>query len=263
MGHKTQLSNQVLGDLVAKLYSLRSVDERFDAYASVIESLGLDAVCYSFAPSTSLQPSLIHPPIFKYSSQFSEGFLQQYQEDDLYSRDFTIREIQENKLNTKDWKEYEASGSLTDKELGIIVLARDKYGINNAISIPTMKHAIGIAGVSIISYQSDEKFQQLKRDYLDVIQNCTKSFNDIVLLQSSFDFAQAFVFPQLPKITPKENIVLHDLISGTVIKNIGASAKMSQSTVENHLSNLRKKFNVPSTLELKHLLESLNLIEYI
>lgn len=256
-------TSQIMGDLISDLYSNESLDERFNTYANTVKRFGFDAVCYSFAPRSSLQPNLQYPPIFKFSSLFPLGFLDQYAKEELHQHDFTIREIQENKLDPKDWKEYENSGELSEQEVRVIKIAREDYGIKNALSIPTLNHSIGIAGASIISFEDDATFQKLKKKNINTLKYCTQVFNDIIMMQASPQLVETFLFSQLPRITPIENIVLRDLVSGIPIKAIGQSSNMAESTVANHLQRLRKKFKVSKTSDLKYLLESLNIMDYL
>lgn len=263
MEEKKLLESHVLGVLVVNLYSTDSLDERFSLYSKVVEYLGFDAVCYSFAPRSSLNPSLQKTPIFKFSGKFPTSFLTQYEEEDFHKSDFTIREIQENKLNPKDWKEYETMGILNDSESRVVQIARDDHGIKNAISIPTMNHSIGIAGASIISFKEDIEFKELKLKNLEVLIGCTKVFSDMIVLQSPTHVLETFVLNTLPQITATEKIILRDLILGYPIYRIANEEDISASAVSNHLLRLRKKFQVKKTSELKQLLGSLNILDYL
>ena len=253
-------NNQILGTLVADLYAVESLNDRFDRYANTIESLGFDAVCYSFIPATSLISPDKLAPIFKHSSNFPLSFLTQYEADNFYCNDFTIREVQENNLSPKDWKKSEESGKLSKEECNVIKIAREQHGIKNALSLATMNDASGISGVSIISFKEDAEFKSLKKKYLHLIENCSQFFNDLIMLQSRSHVIQTFVSPQIPPITPKEKVVLKGLVTGTPIKKIGEEENMSHSSVSNHLQRLRKKFHVQKTTELQQLLQSLNIL---
>lgn len=251
---------QIIGDFVAQLYLLNSLDDRFDCYQMVVLELGFDAICFSFKPLCFFEPELQQPLIFKYSKNYPSDFIKIYQEEEWFRHDFTIREIIEGNLQPKDWKQKEHSGELNDKEIELIHFARHKFHINNAITIPTMNNAIGLSGASILSFGSDDNFTILKEKHLNTLIHCSRVFNDIVLQQPS-QLIKSFVFPKLPKITAKERIVLHDLVCVKSLNQIGVAEGMSESAVSNHLSRLCKKFNVRKTSDLKHLLLTLNILE--
>jgi len=255
-------NSQIIGDLVNNLYSTESLAERFYYYQQFICNLGFTAVSYSFEPKSSFKPDLTHPPVFEVSEQFPLEFLKSYQQDGWFQHDFVIREICEGDLQVKDWKQKEQSNDLDNNEKKLIRLAREQYGIKNAISIPTMHHSIGLAAASIISFADDRTFLQLKQKYLQTLINCTKVFNDIIMQHPS-QLVSTFVYPKLPKVTPKERIVLRDLVNGLLIQKIGMQDGMSESAVSNHLLRLRKKFDVKNTPDLKHLLLTLNILDYL
>jgi DNA-binding CsgD family transcriptional regulator len=202
-------------------------------------------------------------PIFKASSQFPQDFMERYKNDDFYNQDFTIREIKAGNLKPKDWKTYEQSGDLSEQELNVIRLAREQYGIENALSIPAMNQQTSIAGASLISSKSDDEYQEMLRQHQQTLVNCTRIFNDIVMQYASSDVVHTFVFTTLPKITLKQRQVLRELLKGTLQNNIGTELGMTQSAVDNHLANLRNAFEVKKTHDLKHLLETLNILDYL
>jgi len=256
-------NKQIVGELVINLYADNSLDTRFMHYDNLVRSIGFDAVCYSFIPRASLQDSVKRPPIFKASKQFPQDFMERYQKDDFYNKDFTIREIKAGNLSPKNWKTYEQSSDLGDQELKVIRVAREEYGIENALSIPTMNQQIGIAGASLISVKNDHDYQDMLHRHQQTLVNCTRIFNDIIMQNASSDIVHTFVFTTLPKITPKQRLVLRELLRGTLQNNIGLELDMTQSAVDNHLANLREAFEVKKTHDLKHLLETLNIMDYL
>ncbi len=259
-GQKMQeVRHQIIGDFVSQLYLLNLLDERFDLYQMVVSEMGFDAVCFSFEPHSFIKPKIQYPPIFKISTKFPPDFIKIYSEEKWFKHDFTIREISEGNLQAKDWKQKEHSGELKDKEIALIQLARKQFKINNAITIPTMNNTIGMAGSSILSFGNDDNFTSLKQKNLNTLIVCSRVFSDIILQQPS-DFSRTFVFPNLPQITPKERIVLRDLVSQKSLQQLGVAEGMSESTVSNHLSRLCKKFKVRKTSDLKYLLISLNIL---
>ena len=253
---------RIVGDLVAQLYALETLQSRFDYYQKTVCKQGFDAVCFSFEPRNTFNPELERPPVFEISERFPVGFLKAYKDDGWFQHDFTIREIMQGDLSAKDWKQKELSGELHDKEKELIQLAREQFGINNAITIPTMNHTVGIAGASIVSFADDEDFTILKQQQLNTLIHCTRVFNDIIMQHPSH-LVKTFVFPNLPGVTKKERIVLRDLVRGLPIQKIGAKQGMNESSVSNHLARLRKKFNVKKTSDLKHLLVTLNIMDYL
>ena len=254
---------EILSDFVSNLYADNSLKNRFNLYDNLVRSLGFDAVCYSFIPRPELKEELKSPPIFEYSKQFPTDFMDRYEKDDFYNKDFTIREIKAGNLIPKDWKTYELTGDLSDEEINVIRVAREEYGINNALSIPTMNNQLGIAGASLISSKSDKGYQQVICNHQQTLVNCTRIFNDVIMQHASSDVAKTFVLTTLPNLTTKQEKVLRTLLNGTLQKNIGLELGMSQSAVENHLLNLRNLFHVNKTHDLKSLLETLNILDYL
>ncbi len=254
--------SRIIGDLVQALYGLDTVPERFHIYQQTVCNLGFDAVCYSFEPKSSFNPDLKRPPVFEVSPRFPLNFLQDYKKNGWFQDDFTIREICEGKLQAKDWKQKEQSTQLKEREKHLIRVAREQYGIKNAISIPTMKHLVGLAGASIISFQDDASFAALKRDHLTTLTACTQVFNDIIMQQPA-QLVKTFVFDKLPKITPKERIVLRELLSGVPLKQLGEASGINPNAAKNHLARLRQKFEVNKTEQLKYKLETLNMMDYL
>lgn len=264
MGDAMQASNkQTIGSLALKLYVAEGLAKRFDAYQKTVCKLGFDAVCFSFVLTDSFNSGSQYPPVFEISEHYPKAFLETYQKGSWFQHDFTIREIYKDDLTPKDWREKEQSSDLNDNEIALIRMAREQYGIKNAISIPTMKNNNGIAGASIISFSDDTHFNVLKKQHFNTLVCCTRLFSDIIMQQAPSEILKTFVYPNLPNISDRENIILHDLACDLPIQKLGMKEGMSESAVSNHLLRLRKKFNVDKTADLKHLLIRLNILEFL
>jgi DNA-binding CsgD family transcriptional regulator len=87
-------------------------------------------------------------------------------------------------------------------------------------------------------------------------------FNDIIM-QDTAQLVKTFVFQNLPKITPKERLVLLDLLKGVPLQCLGEAHGMTANAAKNHLARLRDKFEVKRTEQLKHKLETLNILDYL
>ena len=126
-----------------------------------------------------------------------------------------------------------------------------------------MNNQLGIAGASLVSSKDDKGYQQLIYEYQTLLVKSTRIFNDVIMQHSSTDVVKTFVLATLPKLTKKKKMVLRALLNGVLQKNIGEELGMSKTAVENHLSGLRKSFDVKKTHDLKSLLETLNILDYL
>ena len=194
---------------------------------------------------------------------FPTSFIEQYTHDRFDQNDFTVRRIKAKQLAPMDWKIYEKSDDLSEEEKSVLVIAENDHDIKNAISIPTMSEAIGIAGASIVSTANDADFKKLKKERLETLQVCTKLFHDSTVNQPISSLVHTFVMPLLADIKPKELIVLRYIASGKHLKNIADTTNISYSYASNLLSELRIRLGGISNEKLFYVIGLFNILDHL
>ena len=245
-------------DFISELHFSKQVplEELFQVYESFLINLGYDGATYTFASTIQTEVMKELPAIFLSTESYPMGFLSQYTEERLDQHDFTIRKIKAGEMAPMDWREHELKGWVSKEEAEVIKLARGKYGIRNAISIPMMQEEKGAAGASIISYKEDISFNQLKEKSLGLLLVITRLFHERIFIQD--DLNRKFVSPALDSLTAKELVILRYKASGKPMKNIEEHAGISMSYAANVLSNLKARLGGVNTVRLMYLLGLLN-----
>ena len=233
-----------------------SLEEHFLVYEKFLRRLGYDGATYTFLPTIQLEVMTELPTIFLSTESYPMGFIEQYNEENLDQNDFTIRKIKAGEMAPMDWREHELNDWVNRKEAAVIRLARDKYGIKNAISIPMMHEKKGGAGASVISYKDDKPFNILKEQSLDLLVSFTRLFHERIINQG--DLTHRFVIPVLESLTEKEITILNYKASGKAMKNIEEHSGISMSYAANVMSDLKKRLGGVNTERLMYLLGLLN-----
>lgn len=252
------IDNELIVDFIGELFFSESTsfEGHFLVYEKFLLRLGYDGGTYTFLPQLQFEAMKDLPTIFQSTSAYPTGFIKQYTDERLDQSDFTMRKILEGDMAPMDWREYELTGLLSKEEVAVIKLAREAYGINNALSIPIMHEEHGGAGASVISYKPDDAFKTLKNETLESLVAITKLFHGHIFnLEALTD---KFIQPILGKLKPNEVIILKYKASGKLMKNIQAETGLSESYASNMLGDLRKKMGGLSTDRLMYLLGLLN-----
>ncbi|SKA67611.1 Autoinducer binding domain-containing protein [Thiothrix eikelboomii] len=241
---------------LSELGAAASLEARFQLYGEYIKQLGFDGATYIFAPRIQYEIMPHLPGIFLYTESYPLDFLDHYRRDRLDRQDFTIRKVLNGETASMDWREHELSGELSAAEVSLIQLARENYGIRNAISIPTMLDARGAAGVSIISSKADGDFQQLKQEKMTRLVGITRLFHASNSLDS--DWSLHFTLSVFKSLSATEMSILNYKATGKPLKNINDYLDVKYSYATNVVSTLLKKLGNTNSDQLMYLFGLLN-----
>lgn len=244
---------ELLGRYTHAMCAADSLEGRFAVYGNYIRQLGFDGATYTFVPRIQweLLPKL--PAVFLYTNPYPLGFLEHYERERLDRHDFTIRRVLSGETAPMDWREHELSGQLSADEVGLIRLAKEKYGILNALSIPLLEER-GAAGMSVISFKEDTEFYALKQEALALLLNFTYLFHHLVFADS----LRQFVSPIVQSLSEKEREVLVYKSRGKVIKNINFDLGIDDGYANNLFSSMKKRLGNVRTERLLYLFGLLN-----
>lgn len=247
------------GEYVPALYSAKSETERFQVYEKYILTLGFSGATYTFTPRIQIEAMTNLPLIFLHTQNYPLEFLQEYRENrfDLEGYDFAInKSMQQGETGPMDWRQHEIAGGLNEKELYLIRLAREKYNIQNAISIPTLLDEKGAAGVSVISDAADKKFAEITNNGLEELVAATRLFHD-----TNFTDLRQFILPVFQGLKPREIAILYYKISGHPMKTVADATGLSDKVAARTLHDLKHRLgrvNNDRLLYLFVLLTSIN-----
>ncbi|WGZ89658.1 MAG: autoinducer binding domain-containing protein [Candidatus Thiocaldithrix dubininis] len=227
----------LLGRYIAELYAASTLETRFKVFEKYVKELGFEGASYTFAPRAHWEVFTQMPAIFLHSDTYPQNFLTHYAENRLDRHDFTIRKVLQGEFDPMDWREHELQRTITLAEAKVIELAREDYGIVNAITIPTMMHEMGAAGASVISSEKDSTFGLLKQQKLDTLIHLTRLFHDLNF--ANFNLPDKFILPLFETLKPKEIVILQYLATGKPMKNIQDYTGISHSYATNVLAELR------------------------
>ncbi|WP_020560586.1 autoinducer binding domain-containing protein [Thiofilum flexile] len=232
------LDTALLGRCVSDLMSVNSLQQRFDVYVNYVHELNFEGASYSLYSHLHRECFADIPLTFIHSSDFPESFIEHYTAERFDQQDFTIRYNVSGQRAPMDWHECIRAGRVTAEETHVLEVARYDYGMRNGITIPTLNLPIGIAGASIISSETDSRFQALKAENLETLTQLTRVFHDIAY--ANYQYRDIFVSPILTEFTPKELKVLRYMASGKPMKAIGSEG-ISFSYAMNLLSDMRTR----------------------
>ncbi|MBO0612554.1 MAG: hypothetical protein RL122_1310 [Pseudomonadota bacterium] len=255
------VDHALLGNYIAELYATNTLEERFQIYEKYLQLLGFEGATYTFAARAQWEAFTDIPAIFLHTATYSTEFLQHYEAERLDQQDFTVRKVLGGDIQPMDWREHETQAQLNPDEKHLIQLAREDYGIINAISIPTMFDERGAAGASIVSSEKDHAFQVLKQERLDTLIHCTKLFHDINFADASLP--HKFILPLLASLKSKEIVVLRYLASGKPFKNIQDSTDISYFYATNILDGMRNRLGKITKDKLLYLVGLLNILDQL
>lgn len=254
------LKHALVGHFVDDLYRVETVAERFRVYENHITNLGFDGATYTFFPTALWQFNNTFSPIFLHTNEYPTSFLKHYADANFHVCDFTIRLGHSQPVPlVMDWREHEIAGLITKAENTVISIAREEYGIRNALTIPTLRPESGIGGMSIISGEKDAHFLHLKQENWETLLRYTQLFHDISFstIKTSAIFAQPF----LHTLKPKEIQILKHLALGYPLKQI--SHGISYRYAANMMDELRARMGGITKDKLMYIIGQLHLLELI
>ncbi|TXH68234.1 MAG: hypothetical protein E6Q83_14165 [Thiothrix sp.] len=256
----------LVGHFVDDLYQVETVSERFLVYEHYIHTLGFDGATYTFFPNALWEFNSSFSPIFLHTQEYPTAFLKHYAEANFHECDFTIRVGNSLRLNKAtplptalDWREHEIAGLISYAENSVIQIAREEYGIRNALTIPTQRPEAGLGGMSVISSEKDSSFRELKQENMETLLRCTQVFHDISF-GNSRNFS-IFAQPFLQTLKPKEIQILRHLALGYHLKQIGQG--ISYRYAANMLDELRARMGGITKDKLMYLIGQLHLLDLI
>ncbi len=242
--------------ILGQLYEAKSSDEKFSILEEVIKDAGFDAVIYSFFPKL-IRLSDTLQPFFNYSEGYAP-LVKNYQENNLSRHDFLIRLVEEGYPGVIDWWEAAKSIELSDEEKQVNDLARNTFNITRGFAFPTLSSDLGIAGVSIISFDPEKEFEKIDTLALDQLHIIARMFHDHMMVHQ--DDRYQYILPLLDSLSEKKKIVLSHLISGQPMKKIKG---VTERYADKLLLEIRKDFGNISKNELIYLVGLLNITEYL
>lgn len=253
------INHALLGQFIEELYATETLAQRFAVYQKYILALGFNGATYTFVPTILKDLKLSFLPVFIHTDFYPIDFLEHYQQQQLNKHDFTIRKALANDLpRCMDWRAYEKAGLVSVQEAAVIILAREDYGINNAVTIPIGRET-GIGSVSLITHEPDGLFQTLLKDHLETLLHCTRLFHEANTV--NHELPLVFMKPLLDSLKPKEILVLHHLASGQPLKTI--SNGISYRYAANVLDDLRARMGGITKDKLMYLVGHLHLLDVV
>ena len=252
------VNKEIVADFAINFYSANSFDDAFNTYYKLIKDAGFDGVLYSYIPHISVASQLSIPPFFKASEKYLD-FLAYYAEHRLDKQDFVIQAMRNGEDQVFNWWAEAKKRNVQEDELRVLTVAKEKYGITNGFTIPTMAEQRGIAGASVISSLDDSEFEKRLNNSIDTVALCTRMFHDFTL--SSPLSSNTFVLPFFPNLTEKEIQVLRFQLTGKPMKLIKDTTGITPKYAEKLLINIRKKFGNISKNELIHQTSAFNILD--
>jgi hypothetical protein len=234
--------------------------ESFDQLVLAIKQLGYDDVLYSFFPRPMYLNSKIQPVL-----QYSEGyapFVSHYLENNYGNCDFILRLALEGRNTPIDWWEEIANGDVSPEEAEVTLDSRQKFGIQQGISIPVLSGSFAIAGISVISKTGSEAdFKKLNDKSLEKLTKLASNYHTkIIMSQEDMRF---FIEPLLERLNETKKKVLKHLLSNQPMKTIPETEGISQKYAEKVILIMRKEFGDISTNELLYILGMVHIHQYL
>ena len=253
-------NNQLIGRFCTELYAVETFESHFKVYEIFIELLGFDGACYTYLPKIQVANIPLVQPVFASTDNYPMAYLADYEKQQFHNHDFTIRKGMENgSLAPMDWRDNELNGDLSEDEKRLIIFAREKHGIINALSVPTQVSDVILAGASIISFLDDGEFTKLKDKNLVTLVLLTKIFHEKISCSSNL--VQLFSQPLLEKLNETELTALRLLADGIPTKQLINHMDVGEKYAGNIISRLCNKLNGINRDQLFFLLGRINLLQ--
>ena len=252
-------STQVADFLVA-LGMSEGLEQGFEQLASLVSKQGFDGIVYSAMPA-SLGEAGLFQPVFLASHDFSKGFLNHYDEAELWQNDFTIDRIQRGQLGPMDWAKELEESEMNSAQKDIIRLASSDYQITNGISIPTQSDPHIIAGASVTSCEPRPVFDNLLKSSLSTLQFAVHRFHQFAFSHTSK--TQRFYLPLIDELSASERQMIIFIATGKPLKQSKHYTNLSPTRASNVLSKLYRRMNVSNASELCFLLGHHKIVEML
>jgi len=251
----------ILGRFTAELLAAESFEARFALLEKLADKLNFEGVTYTFFPLFGLGVFEKVPPVVMQTDAVSSDFIDHYTNGGLCEADFTVRNICDGNYAPLSWRESEQQALVSAEETHVIQIAREDYGIANALTIPTMPEvtrSMGIAGVTVFSSANDRQFALLK-DNFDTISACSQIFH--LVSHAYLDLHRRFIWPLFADITPKEQMMLEGLMKGQVVKQIADDASVTLKSAYRIIDGIRAKLGGISLVQLIHIATVAKLVQ--
>ncbi len=247
---------QKIGRFLLDLDSANSLTARFDRFEKLVNELGFEGVSYTFLPRFDLDAIASKPPVFIKSNLFPDDFIDHYINGGLSQFDFTVRKIGTGNYTPMIWQDHERQKRISVDEANVIKIAREDYRITNALTIPTMPEltrTLGIAGVSLLTSEKDEKFKKLLEN-IDTLAACARQFH--AASYTSLDIHKHFIWSAFDKLSDNQRDLIVRLVNGETIQQIAFRRSRTDSAIYSMLDRIRKeKFGGITTKELIDLIK--------
>ena len=236
-------------------------DKDFNELDQKIKSLGFDGVLYSFYPKTFHKNSSFQP-IIQFSDCYAP-FVEHYIKQDYGNKDFVLRLAFRGSRKFIDWWEEIRMGNVKKEEKVVTYDARDNFGIHHGLTIPVLKGANAIAGISVISLKPDLKaFQKIKSETLERLFIYADEYHAKILSRND---QICYFFESIVEHfdLPKKQVLKHILL-GKPLKNIDETAPdIAPKSAEKIFANIRKEFGNIKTPQLIYLLGKMDAEKYL
>ena len=243
-------------NIAAQLYDAQSCEEKFSILEEITRDAGFDGVLYTFIPKLSRLINL--KPFFQFSQTYAE-IVDNYQQHNFSKNDFTLRLLEEGASEPIDWWEIAQNITLSHEEKQVNEVTKNHFNVYKGISFPTLNSDLGLAGVSIISFDLQYENKVIDPEILSSLHKSIRIYHDHMMIHQ--DDRYQFILPLLDSLSTKQKIVIRHLISGQPMKNIEKFG-VTERYGEKLLYELRKSFGDITKNELIYLLGLLNISEY-
>lgn len=250
----------VVADFVWELDDTVTVEQAFEKLSAVVSTLGFDGVAYTLMPRTLGVP-FRYAPVFLNSNDFSQGFLEHYQQANLAQSDFTIRRISEGWDSVLDWQKEAQTDLLTSKEQDLVTIAQHDYGITNALTLPVDRDSDLLAGFSVTSSLSRPLFADLVESNQAILVRLCHHFHHLVIRR--LENRSMFYSPVLDALNRDERCLIDLVSNGNRLKQSQDLYGISPTSAGNILHRLYKKFSVSDKGQLGCLIGRHQLVELL
>ena len=230
-----------LHEFIEALYAAQDLDSAFQALECAVLKLGFEHLSYTYIPDQLNRLLSQLSPVFKLSSQYRTDFIDHYQDANFGQHDFTIKKMTQGELTPISWWDTAKQEPLEQKELNVIEVARNEYGLRHGVTIPVYAAGGSVAGLSVTSPEQDKLFALLYEDRIGTLTLIARMFSDRVL---QLPANRALFFnPFLDQFSSTEKQVLTLLAQGSQLKQIAFQLQLDYKYLSNAvIPSLRKKF---------------------
>ncbi|SKA91995.1 Autoinducer binding domain-containing protein [Thiothrix eikelboomii] len=231
----------------------------FTDLTAAISHLGFDGVLYTFYPKPMYLCSKVQP-VLHYSESFAP-FVAHYIKSNYGNRDFVLRlAVQNRKKKPIDWWNEIAAGTVSHEERAVTEDARKNFGIQYGLSIPVLKGAYAISGISVISLNPCPiHFQKLKKAHIHQLFELARQYHARIV--NSKEELRFFLQPLLDRLNGTQEKIIKHMLTGLPMKSIPHTSGVTPRYAEKVWSNLREEFGSITTNEFIYLLGMLGMFD--